>query len=383
MKKQQQELATRLITEAAIEEEIGRRATTHAKLWTLTVPETVQSAKNALLNPGTIVILVGVRGAKYLAELADAIKSRSASRTTLFCEAIAQMARTGTMKKRPPLDLRTVPTIVDVRYGASWLAKHLLISPDDPVALSCAVWSGGKLDNQGFAVIQHTARSARKAAEVDVLGLLVPPKLTKVERGIVAAVPSDLSEIHVKGPSVAWTAAGVAINWDQQKPQDRPGIAATPSRAVFVPYLEQQQIYTGQEQQQVQQNDTKQQQQQQQQADTKQQQQQQQQETQQQQQQQQKAQNDVQVQQQQQQNKNNDGQQQQKQQQQKHDAATNKQGSRSELWNELDGGLVFRPFEQEEYATVLDRIDFGSMDATQSVKQLLRLREQLITVGLG
>jgi len=386
--KKQQDLATRLITEAAVEEEIGRRATTQGKLSSLNVPDRLQAAGRAFLNSGTIVVLVSPRGSKYLDGLAEAIKAKNESRMQVYCEAIAQMARGDTLKRRKPIDLRTLPTIVDVRYGASWLAKHLLITTDTQIALSCAVWSGGKLDSQKFAVVQHVVKGGKRF-DADVLALLVPPRLSKVERAMVEAVPADLSEVHVKGPSVAWTAAGVSMSWDNQKAGDRPGLAYTPSRAVFVPFYEQHEDYTGVQQQQLQQEDTKQQQQQQQYQDNQtqqaqQQQQQQQAEKQQQQQQQQfQQQQNEQVQQQQQQNQKQDGQHDQHQVQDRHVANTGKEHQGGAIWNELDGGIVFRPFEQEKYASLVERIDFEAMDATQSVKELLRLREQLITVGLG
>jgi hypothetical protein len=76
-----------------------------------------------------------------------------------------------------------------------------------------------------------------------------------------------------------------------------------------------------------------------------------------------------------------DGKQQQRQ--NAHDAATGFQGSKLFYDTEMTGGFVVRPWEQERYVSFLERIDFESMDATQSVKELLRLRERLITVGLS
>jgi len=376
------DLATQLGNEAIIEAEIGRRTIKHGTLQTLNFSEYLSTRQIGLLNEGTIVTLVSRQGFDYLDGLVDAIKTKSESRTRIFCEAIAQLIRGDLLKRKEPVDLRKVPLIVDVMYGNSWLAKHLLITPDVQVAFSAAVWSGGKLDSRNFRLLQHVKRGS-KPTEIQVLTILIPPKLTKIERAMVAAVPEDISDVHVKGPSVAWTAAGIDVRWDQPVIEMKQGLSVAPSREFLVPFYEQQQIYTTVEQQQLQQNDTKQQQQQQQQADTKQQQQQQQQETQQQQQQQQQFDNKQQVQQQQQQNQNKDGQQQQRQRQAQHDAATQKAQQGSMYWNEMDGGLVIRQFDQERYASLLERIDFSTMDATQSVRELLRLREQLITAGMS
>ncbi len=376
------DLASQLSNEAFIEAEIGRRAIKHGSLQTLNFSEFLSARQIGLLNEGTIVTLVSRAGFDYLDGLVDAIKAKSESRTRIFCEAIAQLVRGDLRKRKEPVNPRDVPVIVDVRYGSSWLAKHLLITAEAQVAFSAAVWTGGKLDPKKFQLLQHVKRGS-KPIEIQVLTILVPPKLTKIEKAMVAAVPEDISDVHVKGPSVAWTAAGVDVRWDQPVIENKQGLSYSPSRKFLIPLYEQQQIITTVEQQQVQQNDTKQQQQQQQQADATQQQQQLQQDGQQQQQQQMQFENKQQIQQQQQQNQNKDGQQQQKQNQKQHDAATNKAQHGSIFWNEMDGGLVVKPFDEVSYATLLERVDFSSMDATQSVRELLRLREQLITAGMG
>ena len=46
-------------------------------------------------------------------------------------------------------------------------------------------------------------------------------------------------------------------------------------------------------------------------------------------------------------------------------------------------GMALKPFDNEKYVSLLQSIDFASMDATQSVKALLRLREELLKEGLG
>jgi len=46
-------------------------------------------------------------------------------------------------------------------------------------------------------------------------------------------------------------------------------------------------------------------------------------------------------------------------------------------------GLTTTPFDSSRYATLLQNIDFNALDATQSIKALLRIREELIRKGLG
>lgn len=381
------DLASRLNIDALIEEEIARRETKTDKLRTVTVSQPAR--QTGLLNEGTIVTLVGHLGSDYLEGLADALKNKNESKTRLFCEAITQRTRSETLGRKKPLDVQSAPMIVDVMYGNTWLAKHLVITPDTHIALSVAVWSGGKLDDQQFKLVQYVLKGLKRF-DIQVLTILIPPKLTKIERAMVNAVPGSLSEIHLKGPSVAWTAGSVSINWDSPKDEaarekeqeiiERPGVLAGPNRKVLLPTDEVIHQQTTVQDHQVQQNDTKQQQQQLQ--------------GHQEQYQVQKQQDEATNHQEQQQfqNKNTEYNQQQQQQladgkqqqhQAKHDAATGFQGSKLFYDTEMAGGFVVRPWEQERYASLLERIDFESMDATQSVKELLRLRERLITVGLG
>jgi hypothetical protein len=334
------------------------------------------------LNEGTIVTIISSGPSEYLDGLAAAIRAKNAGPARVHCDAISGRIRSEYLRRREPLDLSSVPIIVDVLYGNAWLAKHLVLAADCTLALSCAAWSGGKLDEDQFSVVRHSLRRM-KDVDVEVLTLLVPPRLTKVERALVRAVPAALGEIHVKGPSVSWTAAGIATRWDEPS-KGKDSLAYVPNIKDVVPFYENYQQYTTMQQQQLQQNDTKQQQQQQQYQDahTQQQQQQMQQQEGQQQVQQQMELNQEQVQQQQQQYQNADGQQDQHQFQDRHAADTAQQHDSGMFWDDLDGGLVFRQFERERYASVLEKIDFEALDATQSVKELVRLRERLLTIGL-
>lgn len=149
------DLASQLSNEAFIEAEIGRRAIKHGSLQTLNLSEFLSARQIGLLNEGTIVTLVSRTGFDYLDGLVDAIKAKSESRTTIFCEAIAQLIRGDLRKRKEPVNPRDVPVIVDVRYGSSWLAKHLLITAEAQVSFSAAVWTGGKLDPKKFRVLQH------------------------------------------------------------------------------------------------------------------------------------------------------------------------------------------------------------------------------------
>ena len=373
-----EDLATRLTTQARLESDRGRRVTARRAIRPVLLPSKLADKGIHLLNGGTIVTVVSRGQNEYLDGLAAAIKTGDAERTRVYCDAITNRTRAEYLKRRKPLDLTTAPAIIDVLYGHAWLAKDMVLAEDTSIALSCATWSGGKLDEKMFAVVQHSLD--RKTPEMQVLTIMVPPQLSKVEKGVIRAVPATLSEIHVKGPSVSWTAAGLIAKWEQPvKGDDR--LSTVANVIQVVPFYEQNVQETTMQQQQLQQTDTRQQQQQQQFQDnhTQQQQQQIQQQENQQQIQQQNQQNQEQVQQQQQQNQDQND---QHQFQDRHAADCAQQHDSGMFWDDLDGGLVFRQFEEEVYTSALQKIDFEALDATQSVKELVRLRERLITVGM-
>jgi hypothetical protein len=438
------DLASELLAEARVEKEIGRRRTIRA------APHVLDASKHlkqqaGFLAEGTIVTLIGRRDSPYVGSVVEAIRSGDAARVQVSCDAVNERARADVQSMHAPFALSAVPWIVDVTYGRSWLAKHVLLSEAAHVAVSVAIWSGGALDHDKLSVwaypspeagnvAGHTgdavAGKAGAKAAFEVVTILVPPRLSEIERALVSAVPGDLSEIHIKGPSVSWTAAEI-INDVARRAEARIFEREVDMRQRLRdigPFGEEQQQQTTVDQQQRQQDDTKQQQQQQQQADTKQQQQQQQQQQQdtrqqnQQQQQQQVEQNQGkeqnQNQQQQQQQAKTEQQQQQQQQQDKQtndnqrdqnqvqnqqerqaqtqaqkeqhgqrvhqDAATQQQREWSKPLDDLmREGLSLKPLDVDRYRSLLDSIDFESMDATQSVKALLRLREELLRQGLG
>jgi len=382
-------LAEKLTSEAFLAQEIALRATAVHRPKVLHLPAELTGKGSSFFNPGTIITLIGQGRNEYIGGLETAVREKNAARIKLHCEAIVERTRKDTLKPPKAGGLADIPVIIDILYGNTWLAKHALVAPHTTLALTASVWSGGGLNDGGFTVREHRIKGAA-AGELEVLIILIPPKLSRIEDALLRAVPAELSEVHVSGPSVAWSAAGLSAKWTPD-PDRLKGVRRPIGMEQFhIPEFERVQVQTTVQQQQQQQNDTKQQQQQQQHYATdgqnhQQQQQQQkqdgtvqQQQQQEQHQQQQTDQNQKQVQQQQQAQGGENA----HQQQQAHDAATAQQGA-AFYRDELDGGFLVRPIDEERYASLLSRIDFQSMDATQSVKELLRLRERLLTIGLG
>jgi hypothetical protein len=263
--------------------------------------------------------------------------------------------------------------LVNIHYDKQPLARGMVPSLVS-VAVSRAVWNGGALKHNNFVAFDYVRDSAHP--EVEVLVVLVAPRLSELEQAILRAVPNQIDEVYVKGPSLSWTPvvqAGLVSPFGERE--------GSPLFQRIVERNTQQQVQQQQEDTQRQQ-----QQQQQQQADRQaQQQQQQQQDLNQNQQQQQQQQQDVARTQQQQQQQQQDAQTQQRQQQNQQDAQTRQQqqedGS-SRSWLDDRQGLELGPFIEDDYLELLRATDFTGLDATQSAKMLLRLREQLILRGL-
>lgn len=382
-------LAEKLHNEASIENAMAQRITKNIKMRTMYLPEADWENRIGFFNEGTIVTIISHGpGNEYLEGLASAISKKNKTQIQLHCEAIS--ARTHKDAERQPgaEAFDGMPVIVDVLYGNAWLAKHVLLGTETQLAVTVSVWSGGKLDDNNFRSHSYSLKKV-KTADTEVLTVLIPPRLSKIEKAVLEAVPADISEIHVQGPSVSWSAAGLALKWTAEKKDINNVSQLIDLQQFFVPGLCDVQDVTTVHQKQQQQADTKQQQQQQQinQKGTQQiqqQQQAQQQNDNQKQQQQQVQQQQAQTEQNQDQNQQQqqDTKQQQQDQNDQHDAATGAQ-HQGAFRDDLDGGFVVLPVDEERYEGLLSRIDFESLDATQSVKELLRLREKLIAVGLG
>ncbi|MEL6865047.1 MAG: hypothetical protein AAFP19_11535 [Bacteroidota bacterium] len=381
-------LADKLTNETYIENAINSRNTTTKKLRTISLQPGLING-NGLFNQGTIITLVSQGNKEYLKGLVDAIEDNNKDKIQLYSDAILKRAQRDTSQPPSLGGLDDIPVIVNVRYGDVWLAKNLLLAPYTNLALSITVWSGGDLNEAAFSVEEHWDKHS-KATDLYVLSILVPPEKTEIEKAVLKAVPDNLSEVHVNGPSVSWSAAGLNRTWTPVDKTAKPGLKLFDISELFVPLYGKQQQITTVHQHQQQQKNTKQQQQQQQNLQQQQRIQQQQQQQQQddgavQQQQQQQVQNEktIQDQVQEQAQQQADGKQENQQHRDIHQENTGRESSLFGLKDDLDGGFSIRPIEQDQYVQLLDRIDFQSMDATQSVKELLRLRERLINFGLS
>ena len=369
-------LAT-LVAEKALKSECQARSE-HVVKPEVVQPPGLAELGSKLFREGTIVCFVTQTEIELVDRLLGATNKGDRETIDRIGSKLREMQEKGLgHRDRPRKKLRPyfdTEHLVEVRYGdvliASGLAPSLV-----PVAVSEAIWNGGSLDPARFVVTDFVRD--KHHPPLKALIVLVRPRLSDLEQAVLRAVPQKIDDAFVLGPSLSWTPvaeAGLNLPFGE--------IEGSPLFQQVVQEHGQQQVQQQQEDKQVQQ------QQQQQQADK----------TQQQQQQQQQQDRNQTVQQQAQQQQNADHQQQQQQQQQdaqtaqeqvqnNQDAQTNqeqqREGSSRLGWldDELEG-VVLGEFNQEGYLKSLGATDFKSLDATQSAKVLLRLREQFLLEGL-
>src|SRR5687767_9501929 len=221
-----------MAAEREVEAEIDRRATRPSRVRVIDMSRRFERPLG-IFREGTIVTIAGPAGSRYVRELTAALEQGDEFHATTLSEAVAQHETSTIGRYEGGVALDHVPAIVDVHYRTSWLAKHVILLPEAEATASYAVWSGGALDPDGFSALVHT-RDPKRALDADVLVVLVPPRLSKLETAVLEAVPGELSDIHVRGPSVAWTpvvvrivtwaataaagwAAGKALDWAADK----------------------------------------------------------------------------------------------------------------------------------------------------------------------
>jgi hypothetical protein len=370
-----------LVADKVLDDELDKRI---VRRFTASVvePDGIAELGSPLFKEGTIVLFVAE------GDHSEIVEQLLASVAAGDRKAIDEIAARLHQSERAGLDrVGRTPVfeadhLVQVSYGTEKLARGVAPSMVGGVAVAVAVWNGGRLDHAKFTVADCVNHA--DATAVSVHAVLARPRLTELEQAVLAAVPDDIDDLHLKGPSLGWTAvarAGVQVPLDHRGP-------------VF-----------GQDQQQQQDANTDvHQQQQQQQDDTK---------VQQQQEQVQDAATNHQNQQQQQQDRNEHVQQQQEQQydrdqnvrgqaqEQKNAAQTDReqvvqiQGRQGrqvqeqhhdktggEPWIDDRQGIAWNPFERDEYLKAIRDTDFGALDATQSAHALLRIRGEFLRRGM-
>ncbi len=337
-------------------------------------PEGLADLETRLFRPGTIVFLVAEESNSLVQRLLEAIANRDVAVINAIGLELRKLEEEGLGRIHRPSVLES-KHLVDILYDRKTVARGLAPSLVS-VAVSQVIWDGGSLNGDKFVAADYTRGVPADA--IEVVAVLVKPRLSELEAAMVRAVPAEIDEVNLKEPLLSWTP--VAQAGLQFGPFG--GGQGSPLFQNVVEQKTQQQVQQQQEDKQIQQ----QQQQQQQENRTQQQQQQQQQDRNQTVQQQAQQQQDANQGQQQQQQQQQDAQTHQDQQQNRQDAQTHQereqqQGERGWLDNDRQGASL-GSFDKEAYLHALLVTDFAGLDATQSVRVLLALREQFLLRGM-
>ncbi len=341
-----------------------------------------------LFKEGSIVLFIALADrSKVVAKFLKSVVAADLKAIDEF-DTLMRAAQSAGLHMAGDTSVFEAPHLVDVSYGTEKLARGVAPSMVGGVAVAVAVWNGGELDHAKFTVADYVADA--KAKRVSVHAVLTRPRLTTLEQAVLKAVPADIDDLRLEGPSLAWAAVarqGEHLPADHRGPlvghQDAPGPVlgqeAEQQQDAWtnnIERIQQQQENTQvqQEQVQVQQADHQYQDQHQNQQDNNQ-------HVQQQQLQEQYFTNGM-AQIQQQQDAETKQQQQQKVQTRQGKQEQQHQGS-SETWLDDRQGASLNPFDRDGYLNTIAETDFAALDTTQSAHALLRIRSEFVRRGMG
>ena len=375
-----------LVADKQLDIELDKRVV-HRFAPTVVEPKGLAELGAPLFKEGSIVLFIA------LADRAKVVAKFLKSVAAADLKAIDEIDTLMRAAQSAGLHLRDTsvfdaPHLVDVSYGTEKLARGVAPSMVGGVAVAVAVWNGGELDHAKFTVADYVTDA--KAKRVSVHAVLTRPRLTKLERAVLKALPADIDDLRLEGPSVAWAAVareGVHVPADHHGPVVGQQEAQGPVLGQEV--NQQQDAWTNQVQQVQQQQENTQVQQEQvqvQQADN---------QYQEQYQNQQDNNQHVQQQQLQEQYFTNGMAQQQKQQdaqtqQERQEQVQTRQGKQeqqiqgsSDNWFDDGQAASLNPFDRDAYLNAIAETDFAALDTTQSAHALLRIRSEFVRRGMG
>ncbi|MGX9791811.1 hypothetical protein [Mycobacterium sp. MMS18-G62] len=374
-----------LVADKQLDLELDKRVV-HRFAPTIVEPKGLAELEAPLFKEGSIVLFIAVPDrSKVVAKFLKSVAAADLGAIDEF-DAMMRAAQSAGLHMARDTSVFETPHLVDVSYGTEKLARGVAPSMVGGVAVAIAIWNGGELDHAKFSVADYVTDA--KAKPVSVHAVLTRPRLSKLEQAVLKAVPADIDDLRVEGPSLAW--AAVAREGDHVPADHRgPVVGHQEAQGPVLGQEVQQDAWTNQVERIQQQQDNTQVQQEQvqvQQADHQYQDQYQNQQDNNQHVQQQQLQEQyftkgmAQIQQQQ------DGQtrqeQQQKVQTRQGKQEQQHQGS-TESWLDDRQGASLNPFDRDAYLNTIAATDFDALDTTQSAHALLRIRSEFVRRGMG
>lgn len=180
---------------SAYRREIERRqpTVTRPKLITLTdVPDTFGS-----LPPGTITAFVGATGCSPLARAAKALRNRNLDELSeLIDETVLLSAeQISEATTEAGVDVTEIANFGVLVYAGKTLSEAIYVEWPDELVMIPFAYTGGELIEDQFDFIQY--KVDEQVPALDMILVKHDPKLSDLERAILAKVPSHASSVFV------------------------------------------------------------------------------------------------------------------------------------------------------------------------------------------
>jgi len=144
---------------------------------------------------GSVVAYFARKGSAVLAALAAAVEQGDLAAIEKIHERQEKAALGRKERDSKPRSLDAVPRYAELRYGGKTISRAVYLTTPAAVEARTYAYNGGKLDSKQFKAVQY-ARGG-KGVELEVLVVKRAPKLSRLEKEILAKAPAAESEANI------------------------------------------------------------------------------------------------------------------------------------------------------------------------------------------
>jgi hypothetical protein len=150
-----------------------------------------------LAPPGSVMVFVGYKGAKRIAQIRDVVTSGSGTDSQLAEELMAPHRERDLLSPFKAWRLLEIaPVFAEIRYGGRTLAKNVFVPPDLDLVWVASPYNGGALSPGELTLVEHLKQEGSPTA-LEGLALRFPPSLTAAEQAAIQNVPADQLELNL------------------------------------------------------------------------------------------------------------------------------------------------------------------------------------------
>jgi hypothetical protein len=145
---------------------------------------------------GTVTLLAARPGSALMAEIRQALASKSADTAELATRLYSQYRGRKRLGLRRATKIAAAqPILVDVAHGGLLRLENLFVPDDMEVAIVPLPYNGGKLAGRGLVILEHPI--SEDVEPLDVIALQHRPDLTEAERAALDRVPPEQAALNV------------------------------------------------------------------------------------------------------------------------------------------------------------------------------------------